>query len=135
MGRDDRRYLHQVRRALRGTGKQKKQVLAQVQSSVSEYQEENPDCSYSDLVQRFGVPQQIAESYITEMDPKELLFDLRIRQRTFSAVCAGIILCLTMWLGYLFVSYHMMVTELNGKVIPGEITVDEVVDIERYDYN
>lgn len=135
MGRDDRRYLHQVRRALRGTGKQKKQVLEQVQASVSEYMEETPDCSYSDLVQRFGVPQQIAESYITEMDPKELLFDLRIRQRTFSAVCAGIILCLTMWLGYLFVSYHMMVTELNGKVIPGEITVDEIVDIERSDYN
>lgn len=134
MDRDDRRYLHQVRRALRGTGKQKKQVLAQVQASVSEYQEENPDCSYSDLVQRFGVPQQIAESYITEMDPKELLHDLRIRQRTFSIVCAGIILCLTMWLGYLAVSYHMMVIELNGKVVPGEITVDEIVDIERYDY-
>ena len=125
MGRDDRRYLHQVRRALRGTGKQKKQVLAQVQSSVSEYREENPDCSYSDLVQRFGVPQQIAESYITEMDPKELLFDLRIRQRTFSIACVGIILCLTMWLGYLAVSYHAVLNELGGTLVAGEVIIEK----------
>lgn len=135
MGRDDRRYLHQVRRALRGTGKQKKQVLAQVQASVSEYQEETPDCSYSDLVQRFGVPQQIAESYITEMDPKELLFDLRIRQRTFSVVCAGIILCLTMWLGYLTLSYHTVLTMFDGTVVAGEVTVEEVEDIGQYSYD
>lgn len=125
MGRDDRRYLHQVRRALRGTGKQKKQVLAQVQASVSEYQEETPDCSYSDLVQRFGAPQQIAESYITEMDPKELLFDLRIRQRTFSIACVGIILCLTMWLGYLVVSYHTVLNEFGGTLVAGEVIIEK----------
>lgn len=125
MGRDDRRYLHQVRRALRGTGKQKKQVLEQVQASVSEYMEETPDCSYSDLVQRFGVPQQIAESYITEMDPKESLFDLRIRQRTFSIACVGIILCLTMWLGYLVVSYHAVLNEFGGILVAGEVIIEK----------
>lgn len=125
MGRDDRRYLHQVRRALRGTGKQKKQVLAQVQASVSEYREENPDCSYSDLVQRFGVPQQIAEAAVSEMGTGEVLNAIEIKRPILRIVTitAGIIL--TLWLALFIKSYieHM-------KNVEGFATV-EIVEVVR----
>ena len=123
MGRDDRRYLHQVRRALRGTGKQKKQVLAQVQSSVSEYREENPDCSYSDLVQRFGVPQQIAEATVSEMGAGEELDAMKVRQRILRMVSITAITVLILWAGVVGMAY------LNHKSIDNGYAVVEIIEV------
>lgn len=123
MGRDDRRYLHQVRRALRGTGKQKKQVLAQVQSSVSEYREENPDCSYSDLVQRFGVPQQIAEATVSEMGAGEVLDAMKVRQGILRMVSITAITVLILWAGVVGMAY------LNHKIIDNGYAVVEIVEV------
>lgn len=123
MGRDDRRYLHQVRRALRGTGKQKKQVLAQVQSSVSEYREENPDCSYSDLVQRFGVPQQIAEATVSEMGAGEELDAMKVRQGILRMVSITAITVLILWAGVVGMAY------LNHKIIDNGYAVVEIVEV------
>ena len=123
MGRDDRRYLHQVRRALRSTGKQKKQVLAQVQASVSEYREEKPDCSYSDLVQRFGVPQQIAEATVSEMGAGEVLDAMKVRQRILRMVSITAITVLILWAGVVGMAY------LNHKIIDNGYAVVEIVEV------
>lgn len=92
-----RKYLHQVSRWLPCSRKQKKTVLENIDATLSEYLEENPDADMIAISKRFGTAEQIAASYVEDMETVALLRDLRIRKRIVSLVGIAVITVLLIW--------------------------------------
>lgn len=85
-----KQYLHRVRVLLPCSGKQKQRILSEIRGNIESYALENPDCGPEAIQDHFGTPQQIANSYIEEMDTEELAARLRIRKKLLrvAVVCA-----------------------------------------------
>lgn len=115
-------YLEQVRSELKGADRRKKEVLQQIQTAVEDYAEEHPQCTYQELTQHFGTPEQIAESYVAEMDSHEVLHGLHVGKKIFFAILLAIVLGVTAWLGYLALCFNEVEDAANGVLVPGEVT-------------
>ena len=115
--RDCRRYLSHVRRGLRELGSNKKVVLQQVKASVAGYAAENPQCSYQELIQRFGTPRQIAESYVNEMGSQEVLHTIHKRRKQLIAVVTAVVLALIVWVGHIAAEYSNHLQRVNGYAV------------------
>jgi hypothetical protein len=98
-----RRYLRQVKRALPCSNTLKKQVLTALCNDVSLYLEEHPDTNEDTLTKVFGVPAQIAQTYIDELPTTELMEKLHDRKKLRRAVIAIVgacaLLCVLLWGG------------------------------------
>ena len=95
--RDTKRYLREVNSWLPCRRKLKTQIVAESTSNVSLFVTENPDSGYNEIVARFGTPQQIASTYVDELETPELLYDLRIKRRIIAAVAAGVAAVVIIW--------------------------------------
>ena len=71
--RTARRYLREAKSWLPCSGKQKRDILARIENVVNDYVDQNPDADYSEIMNRFGTPRQIAAAYVDDMDTEELL--------------------------------------------------------------
>ena len=96
-----RRYCRRIRSWLPCPGKLKNMILSDIRENVQAFAEENSDADMAALYAHFGAPQQIAASYVADLDMPRLLRDLRLRKRIFTAVMvlvsAALITALLMW--------------------------------------
>lgn len=58
-----KKYLRQVRQAYRGDKEIKKQFLQDVEDALLCYAESHPNCTYDDIVHKFGTPDELRESF------------------------------------------------------------------------
>lgn len=123
-----RRYLREIRGWLPCSGKMRRVILERIENTVLEYLIENPETFYEELTEQFGVPQQIAASYVEEMGTNELLRDLRIRRRIIGTIAAAAIAVVVLWAGLVAASYVDHVKDVNGYA-----TV-EIIEIESSEY-
>ena len=86
MKNDIRRYCRRIRSWLPCPGKLKNMILGDIRENVQAFAEENSDADMAALYAHFGAPQQIAASYVADLDMPRLLRDLRLRKRIFTAV-------------------------------------------------
>lgn len=82
-------YLREVRKKLIFAGKEKKRFLNDLRENVNLYLEEHPNAEKGDLLERFGSPQELSESFYrdAEIDEKVLLQ----RRRFFRAILIVVI--------------------------------------------
>lgn len=123
--RDAKKYLRRVNTWLPCTGRLKKQIKEEILTALNRFLEDHPDADYQAIVAQFGTPQQIAASYVDEMDTPELLHNLLIKQRIVRTVTCGVAAIALIWMiaiGALLIQSYQ---EVNGY---GEvfITVDEI---------
>lgn len=88
-------YLREVRKKLIFAGKEKKRFLNDLRENVNLYLEEHPNAEKGDLLERFGSPQELSESFYrdAEIDEKVLLQRRRFfRAILITVVALGIIL-------------------------------------------
>ena len=101
MKNDTGRYCHRIRSWLPCPRKLKNMILSDIRENVQAFAEENSDADMAALYAHFGAPQQIAASYVADLDMPRLLRDLRLRKRIFTAVMvlvsAALITALLMW--------------------------------------
>lgn len=93
-----RRYLWDVSRELPGNRKQKKKILSRVENSVREFASEQPNADYAAIVKWFGSPEKIAESYVAEMDTREVITGLRFGEKVFHITAASALIIVILWL-------------------------------------
>ena len=96
-----RGYYSSIRSWLPCPRKMKRIILSDIRENVEFYLEENPDATIARIQNHFGNPQQIAASYVSDLDMTKLLRDLRLRKRIFTAVItavsAALIAALLLW--------------------------------------
>jgi len=111
MKRELRQYYLSVRKLLPCGLKQKTAFIRRLEGSIAAYVSEYPDADFSQIERHFGTPQQIAASYIEEMDPQEISDKLKVRKRIFQIVASAVFLCALVWLALLAVAF---LNELNS---------------------
>jgi len=107
-----KKYYRQIRTWFPG-GRIKKELMKQIKISVQEYINNNPGISFSAVQAHFGSPQLIAAAFVSEMEPEELLRNLRVRRRIIAIIVCAVILMvaifsislLTAWLADLSISF------------------------------
>ena len=96
-----RGYYSSIRSWLPCPRKMKRIILSDIRENVEFYLEENPDATIAQIQSHFGNAQQIAASYVSDLDMTKLLRDLRLRKRIFTAVItavsAALIAALLLW--------------------------------------
>lgn len=118
-----RRYLREVRSWLPCSRKLKRGILEKIGGTISEYLAEKPGADYDKLLTRFGTPQQIAASYVDEMETGELLRDLRIRRKIVGILTAVAATVVILWLGVVSIALIGHNEQMNGHIVS---TIDEV---------
>lgn len=125
-----RHYLREIRGWLPCSGKLKRGILKRIASTVREYVMDNPNVSYEGLTEHFGIPQQIAATYVEEMGTGELLRDLRIRRKIVRIVVTTAAFLICLWAGLVIASYVDHHKDVNGYLIVDEVRVIERNEIE-----
>ena len=95
-------------------------------SSVRDYAERNPNGGYDAIVIRFGKPEQVAESYLVDMEVEELSKHLRIRKRIVAILGASALAIVLLWACVVLNALYEY-----GDAMPGYIerTVEDVEQI------
>ena len=51
--------------------------LKSLKESLNEYAILNPECTYNDLISRFGTPQEVFTDYLNEQDPDDIFLQIK----------------------------------------------------------
>lgn len=70
-----------------------------MENSVREFASEKPGADYATIVKWFGPPERIVESYVAEMDTREVITGLRFGEKVFHVVAVSALLIVVLWLG------------------------------------
>lgn len=124
------RYLWKVRGWLPCSGKLKREIMARIKTVLDDYLNDHPDADFAELSHRFGTPQQIAASYIEEMNVQDLLKQLRIRRKIICIVVATALTLVSLWAGVVITALIRHVKAMDGYLIVGEAEVIDRWEIE-----
>lgn len=109
-----RQYLREVRALLPGTGKQKREILNGIGTTVEEFLAENPGAAYEEIVSRLGSPKQIAASWLEEMDPADVMKKLHTKKRIITIVAAAAVAVILLWAGVVAMAFDKHVNYAEG---------------------
>ena len=124
------RYLWKVGGWLPCSGKLKREIMARIKTVLDDYLNDHPDADFAELSHRFGTPQQIAASYIEEMNVQDLLKQLRIRRKIICIVVATALTFVSLWAGVVITALIRHVKAMDGYLIVGEAEVIDRWEIE-----
>lgn len=108
------RYYYEIRSVLPCGGKLKRKVIKKIHENISEYLKEKPKADYSEIVSRFGTPQQIASTYIDEMQTHELLKRIKINKKILIIVAWVAVAIVAIWLAFAGILYVDSQDAVNG---------------------
>lgn len=124
------RYLWKVRGWLPCSGKLKREIMARIKTVLNDYLNDHPDADFAELSHRFGTPQQIAASYIEEMNVQDLLKQLRIRKKIIAIVVATAVTLVLLWAGAVTTALIRHINDMNGYLVVSEAEVIDRWEIE-----
>ena len=122
------RYLREISIRLPGSRKQKRRILSPVAASVWDYVTRYPNADYRTLTARFGEPQQIAETYVAEMEADELLRELDHRKEIVRIIFFTAVTIVTLWFGTVLYMICDNANSTNGYYVV-EIVEEERIEL------
>lgn len=99
--KDIRKYISDVGKNLVCSGKLKKQIMNDIENSIYDYAENNGITDISQIISRFGSPEEVAQAHLSDTDPKKIKNATNIRKIIISAV----LIALTMFSICYLISY------------------------------
>ena len=88
MNNDIKKYIKYVKKIIPIHSKDKKEFIQLLTQKIIEFSNEHDSCSYQDIVDEFGSPNEVAGSYIETLNSDEII-------NIFISVI--IILCISVW--------------------------------------
>ena len=86
------KYLSEIQNNLVGSNKAKKNIISEIEGLVYDYAEVKGVKDISDIYSHFGTPEEMAQTYLSQSDPKKIAKAVRIKK----AVVIGVIVALIM---------------------------------------
>lgn len=129
------KYLSEIQNNLVGSNKAKKNIIGEIEGLVYDYAEVKGVKDISDIYSHFGTPEEMAQTYLSQSDPKKIAKAVRIKK----AVIIGVIVTILLFAIYLllafvdghknsdgFVEYHYVKTDTdNIEYSPIEVIIEE----------
>lgn len=109
-----RRYYRRIHNYLPCKGRQKHEILAEIQENIRRYTEEHPEADFSQIETHFGPPQSIAAAYVDDMNTEELLRALYIRKQITTILIIAVLTIVTLWSCIVSLAYFEAHSTING---------------------
>ena len=87
------KYYHQIGKRLHCGKEQKKQILDGLRNDIEEFRLDHPDCSFEDIQEHFGSPEDIAGEYLNDITASDLKKELSMKVLLRKAILI-IIVCI-----------------------------------------
>lgn len=94
-------------------------------NSIRDYVSNGTHVTYEQLKKRFGDPEQIAFTYVNEMETGELVEEIRISKKTVGIIAVTAVVMVLLWTVRLVISYTDHEKNVNG------YAVVEIIEVER----
>lgn len=120
-----KRYYQNIRRWLPCSGKIKKSIIQRIDSTIQDRLALNPTCNLSDIEQWFGTPQQIAATYIDEMDMQDLLRSLRIRKRVLKIILIAVTVMVSVYIAAITAAFINELDNASGQIIEEGLIIQD----------
>lgn len=118
-------YFGEIKKSLPCGNKGKKKILRDIQLSVENFLAENPDATFEAVVNHFGTPTQIADTYTEEMPTQELQKKMKT-QKWIIGIIAGAAACaLLIWLVAVGLAMIDESKRANGQLVVDTVVVEE----------
>lgn len=99
-----------------------------MEASIRAYVSNRPGTDYREICRRFGTPEQIVNSCLTEMDCADLAKELDIRRKVVSVVTAAAVMAVMLWAGAVFSELTEHNEEMNGYITEKVVNVVRIPD-------
>lgn len=102
MNNDIKKYIKYVKKIISIHSKDKKEFIQLLTQKIIEFSNEHDSCSYQDIVDEFGNPNEVAGSYIETLDSDEIIKKLNKKKLNKKKIInifisVIIILCISVW--------------------------------------
>ena len=97
MSNDIKKYIKYVKKIIPIHSKDKKKFIQLLTQKIIEFSNEHDSCSYQDIVDEFGSPNEVAGSYIETLDSDEIIKKLNKKKIINIFISVIIILCISVW--------------------------------------
>lgn len=118
-------YYRAIRRCLPCSGKQKQQIMDRIRQSVSSYMDEDPLADFSAVQAHFGTPEQIAHTYIAEMEIPDIAKNFERKKCVVTIISIAAAAALLLWSTALIIA---LINEFNSVNHYITTTPVEVID-------
>lgn len=123
------RYLWEIWWMIPCKGKQKKQILRRVETSVRNFVSERPNADYHMVTARFGTPKQIVQTCLEEMNGEELIRELNSRRKIVRIVLTTAVIVISLWAAVVILALAEHNSRANGYFVEQIVHETEVSDI------
>ena len=97
MSNDIKKYIKYVKKIIPIHSKDKKEFIQLLTQKIIEFSNEHDSCSYQDIVDEFGSPNEVAGSYIETLNSDEIIKKLNKKKIINIFISVIIILCISVW--------------------------------------
>ena len=97
MSNDIKKYIKYVKKIISIHSKDKKEFIQLLTQKIIEFSNEHDSCSYQDIVDEFGSPNEVAGSYIETLNSDEIIKKLNKKKIINIFISVIIILCISVW--------------------------------------
>lgn len=108
------KYCREVRSYLPCGFREKRRIIRQIQDNIALYLQDHPDADMQQIRAHFGTPNQIAAACVEDMETAVLLSSLRTRKKIVTAVAAGVLAALLIWLSAVSWEMHEYYQNIHG---------------------
>ena len=122
------KYLREVKKYLPGSKKEKQWILEQIRTQILSFPE---DLDYSGIVEKCGLPKQVAVTQVASIPPEDLIEFVRAGNRVLKSVAMALVVvvalvCLSLVIALL--DYHVAA---HYHIVEGEAIVEERIEDEE----
>ena len=120
-----RRYYRRIRSWLPCSRKIKKSIIQRIDNTIQDRLALNPSCKLSEIEQWFGTSQQIAATYIDEMDMQDLLRSLKIRKKVLRIILIAVAIMISIYIAAITAAFINELDNASGQIIEEGLIIQD----------
>lgn len=114
MNKDAKKYIKYVKKIIPIHSKDKSEFIALLTQRINEFANELEECTYEDIVKEFGTPNEVAGSYIENMESNELIKKLN-RKKLFKYFLLTLLILITLLWGFKMYRLNQLYEEAKSE--------------------
>ncbi len=87
-----KKYLSEIKSNLICSGKQKRDIIKEIEDSVYEYAENKGIKDISEVYNHFGTPEEVARTHLSQIEPKKIIKAVNVHRVIIMGVVAILVI-------------------------------------------
>lgn len=112
--KDSKKFIKYVKRIIPIHSKDKREFILLLSQRIKEFSDDLERCTYQDIVNEFGTPNEVAGSYIENMESNELIKKLN-RKKLFQYFLLTLLILITLLWGFKMYRLNQLYEEAKSE--------------------